>query len=229
MNDKWMVLVIGLATVWLSGCSVFYTPGMSELEELCEKDGGITIRKDLRVDGYFKSTTQDCYGCWNDIIVSGYDYIEFKNKRPRPYRYFGGVPGYHRVFKAPKDSPQCNAAIWKWNLSKKVGSEQYDRFFEDYCIASTPIDQPTAQYGYFEETNEWRVNEWYGSTIGRYYAEVRDLNSAEVVGEKTNYLLNPWPKSALSYGEVFDCTDIGRYNSPRGYGRDLRSAVFKSK
>lgn len=226
MNGKLSKFVILISAAFLSGCSTFYTPGMGELKELCEKDGGITIRQEVRAQGYYDNTTDDCFGCWNKIIRSGYDFIEFENRIPTPYKFFGRERGFHRIYKAPKDHPNCNAQMWKWSLSKKVVSEQYDKFFADYCVASESIDEPTAQYGYFEESEEWRVSDWYGSTIGRFYAEVKELTSGEVVGERTTYHLNPWPKSALAYGKVYDCQDIGRYDSPTGHGTYLPSAVF---
>ncbi|WP_417547639.1 hypothetical protein [Marinobacter segnicrescens] len=208
MKDKPSTLGILLLAGFLSGCSTFYTPGMGELKELCEKDGGITIRQEVRTGGYYDSTTDDCYGCWNKIIRSGYDFVEFENRIPTPYKYFGGERGFYRIYKAPKDHPNCNAQMWKWALSKKVGSEQYDKFFADYCVASESIDEPTAQYGYFKEKKEWQVNDWYKSTISWSEYTVKDLSAGEVAAKNVMYKLNPYPKSALAYGKVISCSSV---------------------
>lgn len=220
-------MVFFLTMNLLSGCSIFYTPGMNDLEKLCKKDGGIIVYKKVGVAGYFDDTMTACNGCWIEIIRGGFDFIELKYTHPTPYHLLSKPGSYHRVFKASKDDRRCNEKIWRWELSKMVGSDDYDEFFSQYCIASEPISAPAAQYGYFEESKEWKVNDWYGSTIGRFYAEIRDLSSGEIIGERTTYHLSPWPKSDLAYGKIYDCHDIGLYKSQKGSGSYLPSAVFE--
>ncbi|WP_417547637.1 hypothetical protein [Marinobacter segnicrescens] len=208
MNGKLSKFVILISATFLSGCSTFYTPGMGELKELCEKDGGITIRQEVRVKGYFDGTTVDCHDCWSRIIRSGYDFIEFENRKPMVAKFFGGVRGYYRMYRAPKGAPECNERFRDYHLKTTAGYGPYDEYYAEYCIASESIDEPTAQYGYFEESEEWTVSEWYGSTIGRFYSEVRDLRTGKTVNENVVYHLNPYPKSALAYGKVISCSSV---------------------
>lgn len=191
MNGKLHTLVILISATFLSGCSTFYTPGMGELKELCEKDGGITIRQEVRVKGYFDGTTVDCHDCWSRIIRSGYDFIEFENRKPMVAKFFDGVRGYYRMYKAPKGAPECNERFRDYHSQTTAGYGPYDEYYAEYCIASEPIDEPTAQYGYFKEKTEWQVNDWYESTISWTEYTVKDLSTGEVAAKNLMYKLNP--------------------------------------
>ena len=133
--------------------------------------------------------------------------IEFENKQPQSYH---AIPetGYWRLTRADRRNGQCHAGIEK-KLNKKRGSSSYDPFLKDFCITAEKIDKPKNGHAIGGSDKEWIVNGYYKSTITHLSTRIWDINTDKILGKRVNYLLNPWPESALDYGVVYDCADIG--------------------
>lgn len=103
------LVLTSLSTFYLSGCvGWFYTPGMGELRELCEKDGGTHIQQVVEVEGYFDDYWKNCTGCYTGIFDKGYEYLEI-NKRKPDYglSLLGEEMGYWRIYRAKAGDPNC--------------------------------------------------------------------------------------------------------------------------
>ncbi|GEM_PF-6590219 len=189
----------------LSACSIFYTPGMSQLRELCEKDGGMPVYQEVKAKGYFNKWIDSC-GCGNFIVGSNFDFMEFEISKAR---VSDELPenGLWRISKISRESGMCNSEYEKW-LDRKRGSSGYDEFSDKHCIKAEKITSPISRYFYRVERENRKVSEYYGSTITRIEAFVTDSENEEVVVRKVDYLLNPFPESSLSYGKVYSCFHV---------------------
>ena len=147
-------LSVILSLLLLNGCaSWFYTPGMSELEELCEKDGGVQIYETVEVEGYFNGYLKGCWGCWDEITLNSFEFIELEVKEGKGVDVFDHDAGYWRLEKVARESGQCHAGIEKMLMRQKNSSEMKE-FIKDYCIAAEKIDKPKSRYAYFSDEKE---------------------------------------------------------------------------
>ncbi len=198
------LLSVTLSLFLLNGCtSWFYTPGMSELEKLCEKDAGMKIYETVEVEGYFNGYLDYCYACWNEVIRNGFTYIEFENKAPESYHAITET-GYWRLEKVARNSGRCHLGIDK-KLEKKRASTP---FLKNFCIAAEKVDKPKSRYAIAGERKEWIVSDYHRSTITRLNTRIWEIDTDKALGTWISYLLNPWPQG-FDYGKVYDCVDIG--------------------
>ena len=201
----------------LSGCSVFYTPGMSELRELCQKDGGMPVYEYIEAEGYFDTTQESC-GCYIEIVDQGFKFLEVEVKKVYSSDQIL-EPGFWRIERVERESGKCNTKFDK-RLNRFNGSGSYDSFLERYCIYTEKIETPKSQYRFEKSVEQKTVSEFYGSTIDRIELMLIENHTDRKVVSKVMYLLNPWPNSALSYGKVYRCShfenvDYERIISPK--------------
>jgi len=221
-------LIVVLNLLLLNGCaSWFYTPGMSELEELCKKDGGMEVQKVVEVEGYYNDYWKDCAGCYSEIIINDYQFVEI-NKRKVSHggaAFLGKDLGLWRIYRAKVSDPECHSKL-NHKLSSYKGFH-YRNFYEaGYCIAAKKVEKLKSGYGYFSDTKTWTVNKAYGSTIDRFQTEVRDMKTGNTIGKRIDYSLNPRPKDALDYGKTVHCAAIDAFEI-QPYGSSIESTVLK--
>lgn len=202
------LLSVILSLLLLNGCSSwFYTPGMSELEELCEKDGGVQIYETVEVEGYFNGYLKGCWGCWDEITLNGFEFIELEVKEGKGIDIFDHDAGYWRLEKVDRESGQCHAGIERM-LMRQKNSSGMKEFIKNYCIAAEKVDKPKSRYAIAGERKEWIVSDYHRSTITRLSTRIWENNTNETLGTNVSYILNPWPQG-FDYGKVYDCVDIG--------------------
>lgn len=189
--------------VLLSGCSIFYTPGFSELETLCAKDGGMPVYQRIEAEGYFNGWHKRCNGCWDWIVLTGFDYLEFENINARRADAIS-EKGMWRLSKETKGSEACHRGIQK-DLDRKRNSKVDGPFVSKFCIKAEKITQPKSRYFLSSQKQSWQVNDFYDSTIDRIETILHDRVKNSIAVKKVQYLLNPWPNSTLDYGKVFSC------------------------
>lgn len=202
-----MLAILSLTAASLSGCiSWLYTPGMSDLHELCEKDGGTHIQQVVELEGYYNDGWSNCSGCYSDITDRGYEYLEI-NKRKRDYGLLGEEMGYWRIYRARAGDPNCPIKENE-RIAAKFWKPINDFYASGNCLAAIKVDRLQSEYGYYIDEQEWVVNDYYGSQMIRQIQEIRRFSTQEVVATKINYKLVPWPRSALDYGVKATCVGI---------------------
>ena len=222
-------LSVILSILLLSGCaSWFYTPGMSELEELCEKDGGVEVQKVVEVEGFYNDYLDYCYSCYTEIIENKYQFIELSKKKTRAGDILGEELGLWRVYASDRTDPYCTTSIDQ-KLSRQKNYKPYADFFNGgHCIAAKKVDSLKSKYGYFSNSTVRTVNKTHGSTIDRFLTEVREMATGNIIGKRIDYSLNPWPKSALDYGRTIHCEAVGDFDMGL-YNSSIEYAVLKPR
>ena len=223
-------LSVVLSLLLLNGCvSWFYTPGMSELEELCEKDGGVEVQKIVEVEGYYNDYWEDCAGCYDEIITNKYQFVEI-NKRKVSHggvTFLGKDMGYWRIYRAEASDLACHS-----KLNQRLSLKKYRDYTEFYaagnCIAAKKVYKLKSRYGYFSNTTVQTVNKTHGSTIDRFQTEIREMATGNIIGKRIDYSLNPWPKSALDYGRTVHCSTIGSFDM-ESYSSSIKRAMLKPR
>jgi len=178
---------------------------MSQLRELCEKDGGMPVYQEVKAKGYFNTWVKSC-GCWDYLTHDGYEFMEFDIRNAGPSDQLPD-PGLWRISIVPTNSGLCSDLFNKALIIKR-GSKGFDDFLESRCIKAEKISEAGSRYVYESSSNRRVVSDYYGSTIARIEEILIDKEKENVVVRKVDYLLNPFPRSSLAYGRVYSCTHV---------------------
>ncbi|ODS23437.1 hypothetical protein AB835_08730 [Candidatus Endobugula sertula] len=164
--------------------------GLARLKALCEKDAGVTIHRTVEADGYYDAYT-DCHHCWQDLIKSDYQFIEFCSEKKRNSVVYA-IPnsGCYRILKKRRENNNCHVRIDKTINNKAV--EPYISFKKTYCIAVEKIEKPEAQYSYDSNSKAW----FYGNRISEFRRSevyIKDNLNSEIISKYISYSYNKKP------------------------------------
>lgn len=177
-------LIILIVFILLTACSL-NASGLDELKKLCEKDAGLTIYKTVEADGYYDAT-----GNRMNLIKSDYQFFEYCDENPM-FTDSIPEPGCWRMSKVKRESGQCYERLDK-KLAKFV-VEPYPEFLQHYCLAVEKIEKPTARYSYQSGLKSWPAKNGVSEFI-RSYAQLKETESGEILGEYISYSYNVKPR-----------------------------------
>lgn len=193
--------------------------GLAQLKALCEIDAGVEIYKTVEANGYYDAYT-NCHHCWQDLIKSNYQFVEFCTKDNRdPLVYSIVDAGCYRVSKVHRDNSVCHLEIDKKINNKAV--EPYIDFRKNHCISVEKIDKPEAKYSYHSDFKKWK-SENGNSEYTKSYVYLMDRIEDKILGTYINYSFNKNP----GHTTAKSCDIFGdEYSS--FLDADLINSVFK--
>lgn len=179
MKTKLIVLSASL----LLACS----DGQKELDELCRKNAGTVIYKQVEADGYFDESCD--YLCWSTLHYYRLKYIEMDNPKPNKYLKEKGL---WRIYISESRDSFCNEAATDRYLDPLLNSNQ--------CIATKRILKPVSKYSLKTQKEIININNFNNSVIGRFSTKIVNLNTNEIISETVSYQLDSKPGTTLDGG-----------------------------
>ena len=164
--------------------------GEKELDELCRKDAGSVIYKQVEADGFYYESCTD--NCWHDMMASGFSFIEMNNQKDR-HRYLP-EKGFWHIYISNDNDPNCN--------KKMTDNYNSDGLKSNQCFAVSKIKKPTARYAHVMDTNIIELDNYNKSIITRYIYQIKDRKNNEVLAETITYRLDANSKIPLSGGLI---------------------------
>lgn len=197
---KGLVLCFGLC-ILLAGC----TPGIDELERLCEQEGGVRIYEQVTANGYYDND-ETCESALFFLMRSGYEFVECREQRAQPWKMLPENGVYH-IQKLTINSGQCHQEILN-HMRKYSGA--YQEYFESgMCFSATKIPEPSARFGLYRERSVKDLNNMFKSRIATRSVYLKDMRSGRVVMESFTFDLYPWPgKTFSSFQAMLNCQSI---------------------
>ncbi|WBA82172.1 hypothetical protein [Endozoicomonas sp. GU-1] len=212
-NKIYKIAVVIIPLVLIQGC---FTPGLSELEALCEKDAGEWYAYDepVYVDGYFYDNPSDPTpeSNYTEISSSGFEYVEVYKPKEHKHSDLEGT-GYFRLYKAPKDDPSCSRAF-QWQIELQTSDKR--PFGREYCVAVKKIDQPESRYWKVIDAERRYLDHERNASIYRWEEKVLDRRENRKIASLIFYKLSPSLNHPIAYGTSIYCD--GKYFINREYG-----------
>ena len=210
-NNRLSVMKLGLiclSTLLLNGCASWFVPGMGELKRLCELDGGDKIYKVVHTDGYYDVDNRCGSVCLEELIKSGFEYIEYHETKKQSYFYSAiKEPGIWRIYKSQREDPLCKPHLQK--EFEDFEDQRLKAFFSSNCLAAKKLDKPQSQYWYKNSIDVRFLDNNQEVEFIKEYQSIEDVDTKEVIASTNHYSLVPYKKSALSYSASFDCAAAG--------------------
>lgn len=219
------IILATITPFLLQGC---FTPGINELEALCEKDAGEWYAYDepVYVDGYFYDNPSDPTpeSNYTDISSSGYEFIEIHKREVDVTSELGHRSGYFRLYKAPKDDPNCNP-----RFQRRIERKNSDKrpFGRHYCVAVKKIDKPESRYWMVINEKKWYLDDKRNVSIYRMESQIIDNQESKKIASFIFYKLNPSHNHPIAYGTSIHCDQEKYFDTDQSIHKVLMANKYK--
>ncbi len=168
-------------------------PHPKEFLDLCDRDEGVTINKIVHnVDGLFLNLGQGCDAtCQSSLVKDGYQFVEAE-ARYGSYDIFARDPGKYRFTLEKVGHPKCEVfELWHddWRRrehGRSASKEKRHFYFANSCVATWPIEDFSARYGYFFETKTTDHSFGY---IRNSITTIKDRINREILAKSIRYTI----------------------------------------
>lgn len=210
----WLVLLAPIACIlaWIE-------PDEQALYDLCASRGKPVIYQSVQADGYYDGTSDNCWGCWNNLENADYTFIEFSLSRQR--QAFDPItsPGIYRVSRIDAGSKNCHEPLTAYYKKTSLRREQMER--HNWCFQVERFNSRQARFAYYHQSlGVVRSNPVTGSSISARRMFYVDHQAGRVIAEATNYSLGKYPYfQPSSFGSTKHCNTYIDDLGPRGLNR----------
>jgi len=175
---SWKYAIFALC-IFSSGCG---SEAENKFDELCKKEAGSWIYKQVLADGFFDASER-CDDCWYPIVEDGYSYIDVCIEKPK----IGAIKldaGCWRFFRANINDSSCRRDIARYT-ERKIKEKG-----ENYCIAAEVIGAPKDEIMSLFKERTIFTSEDGSETLSEEYWEIRDNKRNELLAQQKNYELH---------------------------------------
>jgi len=204
-------------------------PGKLYLYYICHKDGGIKINEVVHTTGYLALDGYS-YGCGQGCIQKLLEwnrlgkpmFIETFVDTPKEYN-FVDKPGYYR-FELVERSPEKCALHDSLRVKYPIRFANY-KLPDRYCISSSIIETPNAEYTVESWNRDYHVSDMLGVTAD--HAFIRRRSTGEVVASATQFThLGGWLRRSIANAIAVGHPEQCPANMTYALGSELMRLTF---